>query len=1467
MKTKAKEYFSVIFRFMLIPVLCLLTGISILQENSIFFSDTSSDLKFKTNQNENNTQAFPRLYCPEEPILLQTGTDRIGKEERQIDDDWYNTVSGTIRNDEYNITYDEKSGSYQSPNRANNLRFIYNRNGFTAMARDAECESEDTDNWSIKFKVESEKLKLESKDLQISGGNASIEDENMRIDYTNDKEGMRQDFVIKNKPEGEGRLRLDISADTKLKMIIGADALIFKDINGSEKMKYSSLKCWDAEGNELRAYFDKNSISPKKTYRSGFSIVVNDDSAVYPVTIDPLSASPNWTAESDQDYAQFGMCVASAGDVNGDGYSDVIIGAQFYSNGEYQEGRAYVYYGFATGLSTSPNWIAESNQSGAIFGTEVATAGDVNGDGYSDVIVGAPRYDNGETNEGRAYVYYGSATGLSVTPNWTGECNQAEALYGHFLSTAGDVNGDGYSDIIISASYYDNDLYNEGRVYAYFGSSAGLSDSPNWFAEGNQSDIEFGRLSSGDINGDGYSDIVIGANTYNNGQPNEGKIWAYYGSASGLPASANWEFVSNMENAYLGWGLCAAGDVNGDGFCDIAAGAPYYQGNGRVYIFHGSTSGLQATPNLTIESDQANSEFGGSIFTAGDVNGDGYSDFVIGSVLYSNEQFKEGRAYFHYGSPSGLSLTPAWIAESNQAGAEFGMEVSTAGDVNGDGFADIIVGAWRYDNGQTDEGRAFVYHGSAAGLSVPISWTAEGDQGAGQFGISVSTAGDVNGDGYSDVIIGANCYDHGEMDEGRAYVYLGSSAGLIASPDWFAESDQAFSFYGSRVSTAGDVNGDGYSDVMVSAIRFDNGETDEGKVFLYYGSSSGLSATPNWSAESNNEEAFFGYQLKEAGDVNGDGYSDVIIGAEQFTNGETDEGKAFVYHGSPAGLSQQPNWTYECNQAFASLGYGVSSAGDVNGDGYSDVLVSAFQYDNGQTQEGIVYLFNGSSTGLSVNPIWSAESNQEGGYFGSAVSNAGDVNGDGYDDVLIGAGCYSNGEYREGRAFVYYGSSIGLSSDPNWTAESNQAESYFGQSASTAGDVNGDGYSDVIVGAPHFENGTWREGGAFVYHGSPTGLSSSPNWTGESNWTFAIYGFTVATGGDVNGDGYSDVIVGAHYYNGNTGKAYVYYGNESGGLRANLRQSNILSGQIISSGGLTGTYGQVLLSIFAKNPFGRTKGKIVYEYKHNGVPFSGNIITNSAESSGSGLLVNLGTTGFNLSRNVSGLSNTGEYKWRARVQYDPVNSPFQKFGPWKYYRNYVPVPSGGFRARYIPSMSKDLTLYAVIQGFYDPVTDAMKRDTVSVYIRQFVSPYEVVDSARLYLGTNGAAVNSFNNPGIINNTLYYIQIRHRNSIETWNKASVFTNSSQVFSFRNFGSAYGNNQILADLNPLTYAIYSGDVNQDGTIDAGDVSDVDNAALSSSGGYVITDITGDNFTDATDISIVDNNAFNSVSVVRP
>ncbi|MBK6877603.1 MAG: FG-GAP repeat protein [Ignavibacteria bacterium] len=165
----------------------------------------------------------------------------------------------------------------------------------------------------------------------------------------NTKEGMRQDFIIKEKPEGNGKLRLNMSVDTKLKMIVGSDALMFKSNDGNEKMKYSQLKCWDAEGKELRAYFEKNSISPNTTSNSGFSIVVNDDNATYPITIDPLS-SPDWTAEGNQNYAQL-ECVASAGDVNGDSYGDVIIGVSRFDNDLSTEGRVYVYHGSPAGLS------------------------------------------------------------------------------------------------------------------------------------------------------------------------------------------------------------------------------------------------------------------------------------------------------------------------------------------------------------------------------------------------------------------------------------------------------------------------------------------------------------------------------------------------------------------------------------------------------------------------------------------------------------------------------------------------------------------------------------------------------------------------------------------------------------------------------------------------------------------------------------------------------------------------------------------------------------------------------------------------------------------------------------------------------------------------------------------------------------------------------------------------------------
>jgi hypothetical protein len=165
------------------------------------------------------------------------------------------------------------------------------------------------------------------------------------------------------------------------------------------------------------------------------------------------------------------------------------------------------------------------------------------------------------------------------------------------------------------------------------------------------------------------------------------------------------------------------------------------------------------------------------------VNGDGFSDVIVGDYGYDNGEFGEGRAFVYHGSATGLGTTPAWTAESDQAGAFFGRSAAMAGDVNGDGFSDVIVGADSYDNGEFGEGRAFVYYGAAVGLGPTPAWTAESDQAGAGFGTSVATAGDVNGDGFSDVIIGSSVYDNGETDEGRAFVSYGNEGlGRVTLP-------------------------------------------------------------------------------------------------------------------------------------------------------------------------------------------------------------------------------------------------------------------------------------------------------------------------------------------------------------------------------------------------------------------------------------------------------------------------------------------------------------------------------------------------------------------------------------------------------------------------------------------------------------------------------------------------------------
>jgi hypothetical protein len=173
--------------------------------------------------------------------------------------------------------------------------------------------------------------------------------------------------------------------------------------------------------------------------------------------------------------------------------------------------------------------------------------------------------------------------------------------------------------------------------------------------------------------------------------------------------------------------------------------------------------------------------------------------------------------------------------EGDQFLVQFGASVGTAGDVNGDGYDDVIAGG-SYSGGITG-GEALLYLGSAVSLSTIAIWKAAVKSGVSSLGHSVATAGDVDGDGYSDVVIGAYGAEHGETAEGRAYFFRGGSVGGVSStPDWRTEGDQEYAYLGYSVAAAGDVNGDGYTEFIIGAYLYDHPLTNEGAVFVYPGS-------------------------------------------------------------------------------------------------------------------------------------------------------------------------------------------------------------------------------------------------------------------------------------------------------------------------------------------------------------------------------------------------------------------------------------------------------------------------------------------------------------------------------------------------------------------------------------------------------------------------------------------------------
>jgi hypothetical protein len=826
------------------------------------------------------------------------------------------------------------------------------------------------------------------------------------------------------------------------------------------------------------------------------------------LTSSPLSSAIVYSGPEESALA--GVSVA-IGDVNGDGYGDMLIGANFVNN---QSGVAYLVLGSSNPSNTAlANAITFSGSGQENAGRAVAI-GDINGDGYGDMLIGAIAANS---YNGAAYLVLGdnnlSNSNLSSAIVYNGAGGEQAGI----SVAIGDVNGDDYGDMLIGA-WSGNDA-----AYLVLGSShptnSPLSDAIAYSGIGGEQAGE--SVTIGDVNGDGYGDMLIGAPNYNNGN---GAAYLVFGSSN---------LVSNvLSNAIAFNGLTktqtghavSVGDVNGDGIGDMLIGAPNINqsyvilGNKTPWLSSSSSSSnyvvdmpyLVLNPALQIH-ENATKIIGATVQITDNYQEDEDLLKIIGLPENINLQ--------SYNSSTGtLTLTGLANVSEYQAVLERVAYVNTADNPNiQPRTISFQVNDGRLCGISNQFNQTITILPATPSIPCPPFDNLNGlgsstlvnagfqlfNSSAGSYGQAVSV-GDVNGDSYEDILIGANYAN-------QTYLVLGS-----VSPNNVNLGTEAFLLDngtgGTGISVAiGDVNGDGLKDMLIG--------TGINQAYLVLGSKNPKDV--NLETEGillYNGSGNAGLSLA-IGDVNGDGYGDMVLGALGINS-------TFLVLGSKNPI----NVNLETGAIMLSGGAGgagsVVVSGDVNGDGYKDILIGAYR-------ENTVYLVLGSANPTAVNLTSAITFSGGNGNAGLSLA-IGDVNGDGYGDIVIGA---PDAE----QAYLILGSSN--INGVNLTEKALILNGGSGRAAYSlaVGDVNGDGYGDILLGTFHNVNQLYLVFGSI----SPSNINLTESaillsgGIGDTGPIVAI--------GDINGDGLSDMLLGTV----NANLTYAVLGNRTPWLSSN----------------------------------------------------------------------------------------------------------------------------------------------------------------------------------------------------------------------------------------------------------------------------------------------------------------------------
>ena len=774
------------------------------------------------------------LLCPAKAQLQNQNLSSSKNTENSIDKNWFENAQKFISEREYDFKKNNSASfEFYAGNKSQRIGFTFTNSGYTVSSIDFTGDK-NSEHWKTNF--EFIKLSKGKAELQLSSQpTVAVNKANLRfqfpgvgIEYINNENGLRQNFIVSKKIAGDKNLELLLRIQGDLTASVNNNELIFKDKDGVNQLFYKDLNVWDADHQPLKASME---------LRDGntLAIMVDDKAAHYPITIDPLNQTPDWTTSADGILpgligqlavnAAYGFSVAGLGDINGDGYDDVAVGAPtmvdlISGTGSLAAvGAVFVYYGSSLGLPVTPGATLQPTTAvaGALFGYSIA-GGDINGDGKNDVLVGAPM-DNvsisiggGNTATGRvgkAYVFNGVTLSTNTTPfiiiqlsgsSIISNVNiSVNALFGFSVAVTEDLNADGKKDIIIGAPTYAGiktvllqsvlDVQS-GGAFVFLTKAANNSLTQIKLEPIKQDLLGLGLLTNningllfgyavdgtGDYNGDGRADVVATAPAGINA-----------GSISGL---LNGKLLQGSAEVYYGTGTSAG--VNTDPGAILTATS-----GGLLTNLFGSISNIANLFGVSVRGVRGPScARNGNIIVGAPLGNDIINvlglDLKTGTVSVFKKKASSPSGYV---APDQVLASPRNsnnILQIIQANLLFGYSLDNICDINCDGFADIIVGepvssGVQLINANVAGGAAYVYYGNASGTyQTSPAWTLTayedaflGINATSLIGYSVAGAGKVKGSIYNYCILVGS--PSRTLDFGNGLLNLGSTLGTLFS--------------------------------------------------------------------------------------------------------------------------------------------------------------------------------------------------------------------------------------------------------------------------------------------------------------------------------------------------------------------------------------------------------------------------------------------------------------------------------------------------------------------------------------------------------------------------------------------------------------------------------------------------------------------------------------------------------------